>query len=281
VIKLAVFGSPVSQSRSPVIHSMFARQCGIEVDYQAIEATDDNFSGKVRRLAAEGGRGCNITVPFKQRAWQLARQSSPAALRAEAANTLRFDGPDDWYADNTDGRGLLRDLMVRCGCAPEHSRITIIGAGGAAAGILGDLLDLKPESVTLSNRTVQRAAQLAEAFGSQVLALSLAELADSAPCDLLINATSLGHAGEAPELPDSLFHRDTLCYDLNYGRAAEPLRRWCNKAGIRYSDGLGMLVEQAALSFELWTGKMPATEPVLQALRKELETAQNQRENLR
>jgi len=273
VIKLAVFGSPVSQSRSPAIHSMFARQCGIEVDYRAIEAGAESFAGQVRQLAADGGRGCNITAPFKRQAWELAQRASPAAARARAANTLRFDADDDWFADNTDGRGLLRDLSVRCGCAPNHSRVVIIGAGGATAGILGDLLDLNPESVTLANRTVQRATQLAEAFGSPVHAVSMTELTRSTPCDLLINATSLGHTGEAPELPRSLFHRETLCYDLNYGRAAEPLRQWCSKNGIRYGDGLGMLVEQAALSFELWTGETPDTEPVLRALRKELEAA--------
>jgi shikimate dehydrogenase len=272
VIKLAVFGSPVSQSRSPAIHSRFARQCGIEVDYRAIEASAASFEEQVQRLAAEGGRGCNITVPFKRRAWELAARASPGAQRAQAANTLCFDGPDDWFADNTDGRGLVRDLQARLGWRAGDSRVAIIGAGGATAGILGDLLDLKPEAIIVANRTVERAARLAETFGAAVQACSLAGLADLTACDLVLNATSLGHSGQAPELPRSLFHSQSLCYDLNYGTAAEPLRQWCSKAGIRFSDGLGMLVEQAALSFELWTGKTPATGLVLQSLRQELET---------
>ena len=270
VIKLAVFGSPVSQSRSPAIHSRFARQCGIEVDYRAIEASAASFAEQLQRLANEGGRGCNITAPFKRQAWELAGRASPGAQRAQAANTLRFDSPDDWFADNTDGRGLVRDLQARLGWRAGASRIAIIGAGGATAGILGDLLDLKPEAIIVANRTVERAARLAEAFGAAVQACPLAGLADFSACDLVINATSLGHAGQVPELPRSLFHSQSSCYDLNYGAAAEPLRQWCSTAGIHYSDGLGMLVEQAALSFELWTGKMPATEPVLQSLRQEL-----------
>lgn len=271
MIRLAVFGSPVSQSRSPAIHGMFADQCGLDVDYRAIEATAESFSGLVRKFADGGGLGCNITAPFKQQAWQLARRDSSSARRARAANTLVFEKTDDWYADNTDGRGLLRDLSANLGFAVSHSRICIIGAGGAAAGILGDLLEQQPASITIANRTVERARELQGTFVSGlpapvVSAISLDDLGSEASYDLIINATSLGHETRHPGLPASIFHSGSLCYDLNYGAAAEPLRIFCGEKDIRYEDGLGMLVEQAALSFELWTGHKPDTAPVLKSL---------------
>jgi shikimate dehydrogenase len=272
VIKLAVFGSPVSQSRSPAIHRMFAAQCGLKVEYRAIEASADTFASLVRRLADEGGLGCNVTVPLKVQAWELAGRSSPAARRARAANTLRFDSPDDWFADNTDGRGLLRDLTARLGWRPERARIAIIGAGGATAGVLGDLLDRKPACVVIANRTLRRAEQLADIFGTPAQAVPVAGLADCDAFDLVVNATSLGHEGTMPQLSPALFRPESMLYDLNYGPAADPLRHWCSANGIRHADGLGMLVEQAALSFQLWTGKTPACDPVLASLREEIDS---------
>ena len=270
MIRLAVFGSPVSQSRSPAIHNLFARQCGLEVDYRAIEASDEHFTGLVNELAAEGGRGCNITAPLKNQAWRLAQRYSQSAQRARVANTLRFDAPDDWYADNTDGRGLVQDIGASLECELGATRICILGAGGATAGILGDLLDQKPAAIVIANRTLEHARNLQDSFGAEVGVVSLDDLGESEPFDLVINATSLGHAGQAPHIPTSILLPDSFCYDLNYGGAADPLRDYCLKVGIRYSDGLGMLVEQAALSFELWTGQMPNTAPVLNALRKTL-----------
>ena len=270
MIKLAVFGAPVSQSRSPAIHAMFADQFSLDVDYRAIEATEATFVALVRQLANSGGLGCNITAPFKSQAWRLARRCSPSARRAEVANTLRFDSDNDWFADNTDGRGLLRDLTDRLEFNSENARIAIIGAGGATAGILGDLLDQHPADVVVANRTIERALSLVDTFGEPLSAIALADLADADPFDLLINATSLGHSGKHPGLPSSLFHTDTLVYDLNYGPASQPLSAFCRDAGVRFSDGLGMLVEQAALSFEIWTGQEPSTGPVLKALRKDL-----------
>ena len=273
MIRLAVFGSPIRQSRSPAIHSLFAQQCGLDVDYQAIEATVENFAGLVRALAARGGLGCNITAPFKQQAWQLAQRDSNSARRARAANTLVFESADDWYADNTDGRGLVRDLSTNLGRQIRDSRICIIGAGGAAAGILGDLLAQKPDSITIANRTVERARELQRTFNTDltttaVSATSLDDLPSAAAFDLIINATSLGHQSRHPGLPESIFKTDSLCYDLNYGAASEPLRVFCGEKGFSYEDGLGMLVEQAALSFQLWTHHKPETAPVLKALRR-------------
>ena len=273
MIKLAVFGAPVSQSRSPAIHALFADQFGLDVDYRAIEATESTFADQVRELADSGGLGCNITAPFKSQAWRLAQRHSPSAQRAEVANTLRFDADNDWFADNTDGRGLLRDLTNRLGFKPQDSRIAIIGAGGATAGILGDLLDQHPGEVMIANRTVARAQQLAATFGAAVKPIALADLADTSPVDLVINATSLGHSGQQPELPRSLFHAQSLLYDLNYGPASQPLGLFCREADVRFSDGLGMLVEQAALSFEIWTGRMPDTDCVLRMIRKDIPVA--------
>ncbi len=285
VIRLAVFGSPISHSRSPEIHRSFARQCGLEVDYQAIEAKPENFPQRLEAFTARGGRGCNVTVPLKHEAWKLAQKHSDSSRRAQAANTLVFRQEKDWFADNTDGRGLIRDLVSNLDHPLAGTQICIIGAGGAVASILGDLLTEIPACIIIANRNPERAEQLCESFASLVgksahkyepgnsnssrtklEAISLPALQMQAPFDLIINATSLGHDGKHPGLPLSLFHPDSLCYDLNYGKVADPLRKFCREATIRYQDGIGMLVEQAALSFELWTGKKPNTLPLLEQL---------------
>jgi shikimate dehydrogenase len=275
VIRLAVFGSPISQSQSPAIHGRFAQQCGLDIDYRAIEANASSFAGLLRNLVDRGARGCNITAPLKNEAWKLAHSATESAERAQAANTLLFHEPDTWLADNTDGRGLVQDLSANLGQKIGGSRICIIGAGGATAGILGDLLEQGPTSITIANRTLERAQNLQQAFSdisgavteSTIKAISLDDLATSGSFDLIINATSLGHASRHPKLPPAMLLPGSLCYDLNYGNAAEPLRTYCRQAGIRYEDGLGMLVEQAALSFELWTSHQPDTSPVLRAMR--------------
>ena len=269
LIKLAVFGKPVSHSLSPRIHGLFAEQCGIEVDYRAIEATAELFPGLVADLAASGGRGCNITVPLKHEAWKLAGRCSESAERAQAANTLVFNDSNDWYADNTDGMGLVNDLQSIAACRLAGARLCLIGAGGAAAGVLGALLRSGPESVLIANRTKERAMELALAHSGlgKIDICTPHELSSMAPFDLVINATSLGHGGVAPELSPAWLKPDGLCYDMNYGKAALPLRQLCLKNNIRYSDGLGMLVGQAALSFQLWTDQAPDTVEVLYELR--------------
>ena len=267
VIRLAVFGQPVTQSLSPRIHALFARQLGLKIDYQAIEATAGSFPDQVLELASGGGRGCNVTVPFKRAAWMLADASSDRAARAQAANTLVFN--ERIFADNTDGQGLVNDLAGLADGRLEGARVCVLGAGGAAAGILAALLHAQPEWVFIVNRTRARADDIARRHADlgRVFACEPADFAQHAPVDLVINATSQGHRGDAPAFSADWLAPGGLCYDLNYGPAAAPLRSVCTAAGIAYADGLGMLVNQAALSFQLWTGELPDVGPVLESLR--------------
>lgn len=268
MIRLAVFGQPVAQSLSPRIHRLFAAQAGLEVDYSAIEATPENFTAKVRELAAMGALGCNITLPFKYEAWQMAASCSEQARRAEAANTLVFREPG-WFADNTDGGGLVDDLEARLDFELQGKRLCLLGAGGAARGVLAALLNRNPETMVIANRTEDKAVDLAARHADlgPVTGCSLSGLENAGPFDLLVNATSLGHRGAHPELDPGLLREGGFCYDMNYGAASKPLESHCEALEIKYSDGLGMLVGQAARSFRVWTGHEPETGPVLHALR--------------
>jgi shikimate dehydrogenase len=269
LIRLAVFGQPVARSLSPRIHARFAEQFGLPVEYTAIETTPESFESRVRRLADAGGRGCNVTVPFKRQAWLLAAARSAAANRAEAANTLSFEA-QGWRADNTDGGGLVDALERHEGLRLPGLRIALLGAGGAAAGVLAALLDHSPAQVMIANRTREKALALADRHADlgAVDSCTPAELSASGPFDLVVNATSQGHGGSAPDLAAGLFAGEALCYDMNYGAAAKPLAARCGRIGVRYADGLSMLVGQAALAFEIWTGKRPETGPVLAELRR-------------
>ncbi len=268
MIRLAVFGKPVAQSLSPRIHGLFAQQFGLEVDYRAIEAESGKLGLQVRELVNEGGRGCNITAPLKNEAWRLATRCSDAANRAEAVNTLVFAGTE-WFGDNTDGGGLVHDLHRIAPGALGSRRVCLLGAGGAAAGVLAALLAQGPGTVVIANRTLERARELQGRHSDlgDVAVCTPDELAGQPPFDLVINATSLGHSGQAPDIERGWLSAGGRCYDMNYGPAAEPLAARCSEQAIPYSDGLGMLVGQAALSFRLWTGRMPETAAVLEALR--------------
>ena len=272
----AVLGNPVAHSRSPFIHAAFARQTGQAVAYGRIECATDGFAAAVQAFAAAGGRGCNVTVPFKFEAPFLARHCSDRARLAGAANVLRFDA-DGWYADNTDGAGLVHDIEEGAGVKLAGRRVLLVGAGGAGAGVLGPLLEAAPAEVVVANRSlprvqalVQSHAALAAAQGVRLLASDL--VAPGVAFDVMLNATASSLQGQASPVPAAVLRPGTLAVDLMYGPAAEPFMAWASSHGAVARDGLGMLVEQAAEAFALWRGVHPQTAPVLQALRTEMAT---------
>ena len=274
LIRLAIFGRPVGSSLSPSIHRMFADQLGLDIDYQRIETAPEDFSQALEDFRLAGGLGCNITLPLKRDAWQLAVQASPQVALAQAANTFDLQ-PSGWFAHNTDGSGLMADLSVNHGIDLSDRRILILGAGGATSGILGNLLAGNPREVVLVNRGLDRARALSERFRSlgEIIVSSWIDLSLQGSFDLVINATSLGHQGEAPPLEASVFAPGAVCYDLNYYKASRPLKALCEALGQPYIDGLGMLVEQAADSFKIWTGRRPDSAVVIEKYRNVRVTA--------
>ena len=270
----AVLGNPVAHSQSPFIHAEFARQTGERLVYGRQLCPLDGFAATVRRFAADGGRGCNITVPFKFEAPALAARRTARSALAQAANVLRFDG-DGWFADNTDGAGLVHDIEGHAGVALAGCRVLLVGAGGAAAGVLGPLIHAGPAALVVVNRTadkavllVDRHAALAAATG---VALASRPLADPGRgFDVVINASASSLQGAAVPVPASVLRPGALAVDLMYGSAAAPFLGWAREAGAHARDGLGMLVEQAAEAFFVWRGVRPQTAPVLQALRERL-----------
>lgn len=262
-MKLAVFGHPVAHSKSPAIHARFAEAAGLDVDYRAIDCPAGALAGELAEFRAGGGSGCNLTVPLKAEGLQLADEVTDAARDAGAANTLVLRDAR-WHADNTDGAGLLADF-ARLGISVQGQRVLIVGAGGATAGILGPLLAESPAAVVLANRSVERAAALAGRFddrGVEVAAAGLQGIDSASGFGVLIQATSLGHRGEAPSLSADVAAPGSVAYDLNYGPAFDPFRDWCGTHGITVHDGRGMLIEQAARAFEIFTGVRPDTAPL-------------------
>lgn len=267
----AVVGHPISHSKSPWIHSHFARQTGEPVEYTAIQAPLDGFEHTVRDFFARGGKGLNVTVPFKEQAWAMADRRTARAEKAGAANTLYQDSEGRLTADNTDGAGLVADLDHNHGLSLAGEKVLILGAGGAVRGVLGPLLAQKPAAVTIANRTPAKAHTLVELFGAEAGATRLAgcgfdELTGT--FDLIINGTSASLQGELPPLPKGLVGSGTRGYDMMYGQEVTPFNRWLLDEGGRLGiDGLGMLVEQAAEAFAVWRGVHPKTAPVIAALR--------------
>lgn len=269
--RYCVFGNPVAHSKSPAIHMAFADQLGEAIDYTAIEAPLDDFAGAWRRFVADGGRGANVTVPFKEDAFRLCDTLSSRARRAGAVNTLLLGKNGQTYGDTTDGVGLVRDLG-RHDVALEGARVLVLGAGGAVRGILEPLLAVAPASVMVANRTADKAIALAADFSElgQIAGAGFSALTDEfkGEFDVVINGTSASLAGELPPLPDSLFATGATAYDMMYGAEQTVFLRWASSLGARPVDGLGMLVEQAAESFFQWRGKRPDTAPVLELLRR-------------
>ncbi len=269
--RYAVIGNPVAHSRSPTIHQLFAAQCGQDLDYSTLLAPLDGFAATVQRFAASGGRGLNVTLPFKQEAFRLATDVSARAHAAGAVNTLKFDD-GQILADNTDGAGLVRDLTANLGCTIAGKRILLLGAGGAARGVINPLCGEGPAHLQIANRTVDKARHLAAEFSAAEFTIAGCGFADLAGSsfDLIINATSASMSDASLDLPAKLFAPGAVAYDMVYGRAS-PFMRQAQAAGATVVvDGLGMLVEQAAESFLLWRGVRPDTAPVLHRLRQEL-----------
>lgn len=270
--KYAVLGNPIAHSKSPQIHQAFAEQTGEDISYEAILASLDGFEAKVQELIARGYKGANVTVPFKLKAFHLVLPSN-RALDAGAVNTLRFL-TNEIRGDNTDGVGLVRDIQQNKGVTIAGKRVLLLGAGGAAEGVLHPLLDEAPVSLVIANRTLDKAQNMVKKILSAtkepraflVSAIAFDNMAADAQFDIVINATSTGLSDTTLPLPNTIFAEGCLAYDMMYGRET-PFMRQARKNGAQVSDGLGMLVEQAAEAFYLWRGVRPQTAPVISSLR--------------
>jgi shikimate dehydrogenase len=265
--RYAVFGHPVGHSRSPWIHARFAELTGEALVYEARDVPPGEFDAALAEFLGSGGRGLNITLPHKLAAYAAAGRLTPRARRAGAVNTLAVQATG-LLGDNTDGAGLLRDLEANLGVVIEGRRVLLVGAGGAARGALPALLDARPREVLIANRSADRAIALAAAFADQGPIQGSGLDAAHGPFDLVVNATSASLAGDVPALPGDIIGPGTFCYDMAYGSAPTAFMRWAFAQGAAgASDGIGMLVEQAAESFELWRCVRPPTAPVLAGLR--------------
>ncbi len=266
--RYALVGHPVGHSRSPLIHALFARQTRQNLSYELIDAEAKDFEAAVRGFAAGGGKGVNVTVPHKEAAFALVDEKGDAAQAAGAVNTISFRG-GKLRGDNTDGVGLIRDLTANEHVTLEGRRVLVLGAGGAARGIVGPLLASQPAELVVANRTQKRADDLVAHFdsASRIGTVAFDELANLAPFDVLLNATSAGLKGEAPPFPGSLVGPASVCYDLVYSVNDTPFVAWARENGAaRAIQGWGMLVEQAAEAFFIWRGVRPDTRPIRQQL---------------
>ena len=269
--RYAVMGHPIAHSKSPFIHRRFAADTGEPVAYEALLVEPGDFRAAVERFRAEGGHGLNVTIPFKEEAFALTHWRSDRAERAGAVNTLWFDGAT-MYGDNTDGIGFVRDLTRNLAVAVKARSVLLLGAGGAARGVIGPLLDEEPRRLVIANRTMSRAVELARQFTGQGPVSTVA--LDALPAggfDLVVNATAASLAGDLPPLPRGTLRSGGVAYDTAYAAWPTPFVEWGARAGAAVAtDGLGMLVEQAAESFRLWRGREPRTGPVIDALRTHL-----------
>jgi shikimate dehydrogenase len=270
--RYAVIGHPVHHSRSPFIHARFAAQTGQVISYTTIDATPELFESAAREFFASGGKGLNVTIPHKEAAGRLVDELTPRAQRAGAVNLLAVRKDGSLLGDNSDGAGLVRDLVANHHVDITGRRVLLLGAGGAARGVVAPLLQLKPLELTIVNRNLGRAQALAQRFADlgPVRAMGYEQLEGSA-YDLVVNATATSLAGTLPPLPPTAVNARSTCYDLAYGKDGTTFTRWAQRLGCAQAiTGLGMLVEQAAESFQLWRGVRPATDAVLRDLAADL-----------
>lgn len=259
-----VIGQPIAHSLSPMIHALFGELTQRRIRYTRTEGTPETFADQVMQWQASGGRGCNVTAPFKEQAVGVCTHLALSAERAESVNTIHMHSDGRLVGHSTDGAGMLRDIEHNIRFKVAGRRVLMLGAGGAARGVLGPLLDAQPAAVHIANRTVARAEAIVEAFKDDPASLPISvssyeSLSDEPPFDLIINATSLSLAGNLPALPEGLFARDALAYDMMYSRHDTVFMAWSRDQGAMVSDGFGMLVEQAAEAFLVWEGVRPKT----------------------
>lgn len=264
--RYAVIGNPIAHSKSPEIHARFAAQTGQSLIYERLLAPLDRFAETMAAFVEAGGKGANVTVPFKLEAHAVASTLSDRAKAAGAVNTLRFaDGKI--YGDNTDGVGLVRDIAVNAGVSFKGARVLLLGAGGAARGVILPIADEQPREIVIANRTEAKAAELARLFSGHARTSACGFEAVSGGFDIVVNATSASLADELPPVPSAAFSASTFAYDMMYGAKPTRFMAFAQTHGAQTRDGLGMLVEQAAESFFVWRGVRPETPPVLEALR--------------
>ena len=272
VDRYAVFGNPISHSKSPQIHSLFAEQTGQALIYTAELAEVEDFEDRVKAFVKNNGKGLNITVPFKQQAWQLATQRSSHAERAGAVNTIIIKNDGSYFGENTDGIGLVRDLTNNHKITLKQKKVLILGAGGAVRGVIEPIMAEQPEQLVIANRTVEKALQLAEDFSDlgNISGSGFAEL-EGQSFDIVINGTSASLHGDLPPLPDKLFSDNACAYDMMYAAKPTVFMEWSSQHSAKnVFDGLGMLVEQAAESFNLWRGVQPETQAVITTIKNSL-----------
>ena len=277
----AVFGNPIKHSKSPEIHRHFAEQTKQMLTYEKQLVPEDGFDQAADAFFANSGKGLNVTVPFKQEAFRYADNITERARRAGAVNTLALQGNNKVLGDTTDGIGLVTDIKQNLGWQIRHKRILILGAGGAVRGVLEPLLEEQPQHIVIANRSVDKALQLSQQFAQLGYLLGCGyDMLGEQSYDLIINGTSAGLQGQLPPLPDTLISKDgqqvtTTCYDMMYGAKPSLFLQWAQQQGAVASDGLGMLVEQAAESFAIWRGVRPQTADAIHSLRTKLNSDLN------
>lgn len=271
--RYAVMGNPIAHSKSPRIHTLFAEQTNQKIEYTAIQVDTGGFTHAVGNFQSNGGKGLNVTVPFKEEAWAYVDKRTERAELAGAVNTIKFE-KDHMLGDNTDGVGLVNDLIENHHLELQNKKILIMGAGGAVRGVIAPILAQNPQKIVIANRTVDKAVALADIFRDHgtISGCGYDDLDET--FDIIINGTAASLAGDLPPLPASCLAVDSFCYDMMYGAESTVFLRWAYKHGVsRCSDGLGMLVSQAAESFYIWRGIRPDAGKVIEQLRKELKVA--------